>query len=69
MRVIRKAVFETNSSSAHTISFTSFDMNKLNLNIKDKTLYIDLFDTIFVFYYVMEDEKVLKRKLPWLKSA
>ena len=44
MRVIRKAVFETNSSSAHTISFTSFDTNKLNLNIKDKILYIDLFD-------------------------
>ena len=43
MRVIRKAVFETNSSSAHTISFTSFDMNKLNLNIKDKTLYIYIY--------------------------
>ena len=28
-----------------------------------------LFDTIFAFYYVMEDEKVLKGKLPWLKSA
>ena len=28
-----------------------------------------LFDTIFAFYYVMEDEKVLKGELPWLKSA
>ena len=42
MKVTRKSVFETNSSSAHTLCLTSDGRSKLNLDVKDDVLYIDL---------------------------
>ena len=42
MKVIRKSVFETNSSSAHTLCLTTDCRTKLNLNIKDNVLTVEL---------------------------
>lgn len=42
MKVIRKSVFETNSSSAHTLCLTTDYRTKLDLNIKDDVLTVEL---------------------------
>ena len=42
MKVIRKSVFETNSSSAHTLCLTTDCRAKLDLNIKDDVLTVEL---------------------------
>lgn len=42
MKVIRKSVFETNSSSAHTLCLTTDYRTKLDLNIKDNVLTVEL---------------------------
>lgn len=42
MKVTRKSVFETNSSSAHTLCLTTDCKSKLDLDIKDDILYVDL---------------------------
>lgn len=42
MKVTRKSVFETNSSSAHTLCLTTDCRSKLDLNIKDGVLTVEL---------------------------